>query len=248
MNRKLILAITLIVGTTATPCFASEYAIMRNGFSLKHERHEVVGDVTRLYLTTTSSSSFVDVPSADIERFEKDEIVIAPAEPKIVTPPVLTINQSISQAGEKHHIDPDFITSVVRAESGFHPHAVSPKGARGLMQLMPKTAAGLGVKDSFDSNQNIEAGTRYLRQLLEQFDYDAVKALAAYNAGPDRVAHYRGVPPYNETRSYVTRIVRDYHRKKAADDKLAAKQSQPGKIPKPRKKAALVADSASVQH
>jgi soluble lytic murein transglycosylase-like protein len=232
----------------AAPCFASEYAVMRNGFALKHERREIVGENTRLYLTATGSSSFVDVPSADIERFEKDEIVIAPEAPKIAPPPVLTIDQSISQAGEKHHIDPDFITSVVRAESGFRQRAISPKGARGLMQLMPKTAAGLGVKDSFDSSENIEAGTRYLRQLLEQFDYDAVKALAAYNAGPDRVAQYHGVPPYSETRSYVARIVRDYNRKKAADDRLAGKQSQPGKIPKPRKKAALVADSAPVQH
>src|SRR5438477_60740 len=84
--------------------------------------------------------------------------------------------------------------------------------------VMRNTAAYPGVKDSFDSTENVEAGTRYLRQLLEQFNYDAVKALAAYNAGPDRVTHYRGVPPYDETRNYVARIVRDYNRKKAADD------------------------------
>jgi soluble lytic murein transglycosylase-like protein len=243
-RSSFVFAIALL----ATCCSASEYAVMRNGFALKHERREVVGEITRLYLESNSSSSFVDVPSADIERFEKDEIVIAPEPPKVAAaPPVLTIDQSISQAGEKHHIDPDFITSVVRAESGFHPRAVSPKGARGLMQLMPKTAAGLGVKDSFNSNENVEAGTRYLRQLLEQFNYDAVKALAAYNAGPDRVAHYHGVPPYSETRNYVARIVRDYNRKKAADDKLAAKSAEPVK-PKSRKKAALAADSSPVQH
>lgn len=245
MIRRSIFA--LAVACLATCCSASEYAVMRNGFSLKHERREVVGEITRLYLTANNPSSFVDVPSADIERFEKDEIAIAPEESKVAPPPVLTIDQSISQAGEKHHVDPDFITSVVRAESGFHPRAVSPKGARGLMQLMPKTAAGLGVKDSFDSNENIEAGTRYLRQLLERFNYDAVKALAAYNAGPDRVAHYRGVPPYNETRNYVARIVRDYNRKKAADDKLIAKPVQPART-RAHKKTALVADSAPVQH
>ena len=237
----------LAIACLATCGSASEYAVMRNGFSLKHERHEVVGEITRLYLTASNPSSFVDVPSADIERFEKDEVVIAPEEPKVAPPPVLTVDQSIMQAGEKHHIDPDFISSVVRAESSFHPRAVSPKGARGLMQLMPKTAADLGVKDSFDSNENIEAGTRYLRQLLEQFDYDAVKALAAYNAGPDRVTHYRGVPPYSETRNYVARIVRDYNRKKAADDKLAAKPLQPAKV-RSRKKAPLVADGTPTQH
>src|SRR5689334_11044936 len=97
---------------------ASEYAVMRNGFALKHERHEVIGEITRLYLNAETTSSFVDVPTADIDRFEKDEVVIAPEAPKPVPTPALTIDQSISQAGEKHHIDPDFITSVVRAESG----------------------------------------------------------------------------------------------------------------------------------
>jgi soluble lytic murein transglycosylase-like protein len=245
-NHKLVVAIVGLLLTTF--CSASEYAVMRNGFALKHERREVVGEITRLYLTSENPSSFVDVPSSNIERFEKDEVVIAPELPEKTAPAVLTIDQSISQAGEKHHIDPDFITSVVRAESGFRPRAISPKGARGLMQLMPKTAAGLGVKDSFDGNENVEAGTRYLRQLLEQFNYDAVKALAAYNAGPDRVAQYHGVPPYSETRNYVARIVRDYNRKKSADDRLAAKQAAPAKVAHPRKKAPLVADSAPSQH
>src|SRR3954462_5535983 len=238
----------LVVAVIATSGFASEYAVMRNGFALKHERREVVGEMTRLYLTSSNPSSFVDVPSADIVSFEKDEIVIAPEEAKPAPPPILTIDQSIVQAGEKHHIDPDFINSVVRAESGFRPRAISPKGAQGLMQLMPKTAAGLGVKDSFDSNENVEAGTRYLRQLLEQFNYDAVKALAAYNAGPERVTQYHGVPPYRETRAYVARIVRDYNKKKAADDRLAAKQSLSGpKTTRSQKKAALVADTATIQ-
>jgi len=232
-------AAVLLLGALAS---ASEYAVMRNGFALKHEHRQVIGEVTRLYLTSEGTSSFVDVPTADIDRFEKDEVVLAPEAPKATAAPVLTVDESISQAAEKHHIDPDFISSVVRAESGFHPRAVSPKGARGLMQLMPKTAAGLGVKDSFDTNENVNAGTEYLRQLLEKFDYDAVKALAAYNAGPERVAQYHGVPPYRETRSYVNRIVRDYNRKKAADDKLA-KQAAAAKT-HAKKKTALVAASA----
>src|SRR3954453_3862976 len=234
-----ISAVILILAALSS---ASDYAVMRNGFALKHERREVIGEITRLYLNAEGSSSFVDVSSSDIERFEQDEIVIAPEAPKPAPRPVLTIGESISQAGEKHHIDPDFITSVVRAESGFHPRAISPKGARGLMQLMPQTAAGLGVKDSFDTNENVQAGTQYLRQLLEKFDYDAVKALAAYNAGPERVTQYHGVPPYSETRNYVNRIVRDYSRKKAADDKLA-KQAAAAKA-HAKKKTALVAASA----
>src|SRR5256885_15257386 len=183
-HRNLVVAIVGLMLTTL--CSASEYAVMRNGFALKHERHELVGEITRLYLTNENSSSFVDVPSSNIERFEKDEVVIAPEVPKRIAPPLLTIDQSISQAGEKNHIDPDFITSVVRAESGFHPRAISPKGARGLMQLMPKTAAGLGAQDSFDGNENVEAGTRYLRQPVEQFNYYAGETLGAFKAGPGR--------------------------------------------------------------
>src|SRR5207244_4062151 len=167
-----------------------------------------------------------------------------------VTPPVIhpiDVQQVIRDAGDKHRIDPDFVRSVIKAESGYRAKAISPKGARGMMQLMPATATDLGVKDSFDPAQNIEGGTRYLRQLLERFDYDAVKALAAYNAGADRVAQYQGVPPYSETRNYVARIVRDYNRKKAADEKLAAKPLQPTKA-RSRKKAPLVADGTPTQH
>ncbi|HLK49747.1 MAG TPA: lytic transglycosylase domain-containing protein, partial [Bryobacteraceae bacterium] len=104
----------------------------------------------------------------------------------------------------RHRIDPDFLASVVDAESRFNPKAVSAKGAQGLMQLMPRTAVGLGVKDAFDPAENLEAGTRYLRQLLDQYHWDTVKALAAYNAGPQRVEQYLGIPPFAQTRAYVT--------------------------------------------
>src|SRR5256885_14631444 len=113
--------LVFVIACLATCGSASEYAVMRNGFALKHERREVVGEITRLYLANSNPSSFVDVPSADIVSFEKDEIVIVPEEPKALPPSALTIDQSIAQAGEKHHIDPDFINSVVRAESGFRP-------------------------------------------------------------------------------------------------------------------------------
>ena len=102
------------------------------------------------------------------------------------------IRDSIAIAASRHQIDPDFVASVVKAESGFNPAAVSPKGAQGLMQLMPQTAAKLGVENALDPAANVEGGTKYLRQLLDQYDGDAVKALAAYNAGPQRVAQYRG--------------------------------------------------------
>jgi soluble lytic murein transglycosylase-like protein len=107
--------------------------------------------------------------------------------------------------------------------------AVSPKGAQGLMQLMPKTASQLGVHNAFDPQANVEGGTRYLRELLERYNFDLVKALAAYNAGPHRVEQYGGVPPYYETKAYVARIVRDFNRRKLA----AQAATQPATQKKP---------------
>jgi soluble lytic murein transglycosylase-like protein len=141
-------------------------------------------------------------------------------------------------ASDKHLLDADLIDSVIRAESGFNARAVSPKGARGLMQLMPDTAAKLGVQDSFDPRSNVEGGTRYLRELLRLYDNDLAKALAAYNAGPHRVEQYHGVPPYRETRAYVSNVISDYNRKKLA----ARKAAQP-----PKKKAPAKGDSAAAQ-
>ena len=135
------------------------------------------------------------------------------------------IDQVVNEASATYHLDPDLVNSVIHAESGFNSHAVSPKGARGLMQLMPNTATQLGVSDAFDPQDNVTGGSRYLRELLERYNFDLVKALAAYNAGPQRVEQYKGVPPFRETHDYVARIVHDYNRKKDAQEK-EAKQTQ----------------------
>lgn len=108
----------------------------------------------------------------------------------------------------RHGVPPELVLAIVEAESDFNPQAVSPRGARGLMQLMPVTASSLDVDDSFDPYENIEAGVRHLRRLIDRFDGDLPLVLAAYNAGEGAVQFYGGVPPYRETRRYVARILR----------------------------------------
>jgi soluble lytic murein transglycosylase-like protein len=195
---------------------AAEIANLRNGFSIRHQRHEVLGDITRLY-TGADNGDYIDVPTAQVDGFEP-----APPDPKpIEAAKPVDLNEIIREVSRRSRLDADFIASVIRAESGGNSQAISRKGARGLMQLMPGTADQLGVKNSFDAEENIDGGVRYLMQLLEQFNYDVPKALAAYNAGPYRVVQYKGVPPYRETRTYVARIIRDYNRKKLAERKQA---------------------------
>jgi hypothetical protein len=212
-------------------------AVLINGFSIGHARREQIGAITRLWIQADPSAGYVDVPTLDIAHFEQEEVEMAPVVPtssafvaSTAAPPSYgfrmngqsNVESLVAAAGSKHQIDPDFVASVVRAESGFNPRAVSPKGARGLMQLMPSTAAELGVQNSFDPATNVDGGTRYLRGLLDQYQGDAARALAAYNAGPHRVMQYGGVPPYRETRAYVSRVIREYNRKKiAADPSLA---------------------------
>ncbi|HEY6064873.1 MAG TPA: lytic transglycosylase domain-containing protein [Thermoanaerobaculia bacterium] len=120
-------------------------------------------------------------------------------------------DQLIARAAGDHSVDPRLVKSVMLVESGFNASAVSPKGARGLMQLMPATASSHGVKNSHNPAENISGGTKYLAQLLQMFDGNLEKSLAAYNAGEAAVARYGGVPPYDETRNYVRRALTAYY-------------------------------------
>jgi soluble lytic murein transglycosylase-like protein len=224
---------------------ASDSAVLRNGFSIVHQRRQVIGDVTRLYIDG-DQSSFVDIPTAEIDHFEN---VPDPPAPKVEAPVAVSavsvnrtfdLNETVKAASGTYQLDPDLVTSVIHAESGFNVHAVSPKGAQGLMQLMPQTANQLGVKNAFDPEANVQAGTRYLRELLERYNFDLIKALAAYNAGPQRVEQYNGVPPYFETKAYVARVVRDFNKKK-----LAAKSATATAHPTVKKTAAPKPSSSS---
>src|SRR5258708_36357220 len=205
--------------------------MLRIGFSIRHDRREVIGALTRLH----TSDGYVDVPTDQIVSIEKEELPVPEPEtpaavataPAAATPlpeVKVDIDQLVREAAAKRHIDPDFVNSLIKYESNFQPRALSNKGAQGLMQLMPGTAAQLGVSNAFDPKANVEAGTEYLSQLLDLYNNDPVKALAAYNAGAHRVEKYHGVPPFRETRLYINHIVRAFSQKKMAKTQLNGAQ------------------------
>jgi soluble lytic murein transglycosylase-like protein len=240
-----IAGVLLLAQLTA---FGAELAVLRNGFSIRFERKEQNGSITRLYTDT----GYMDIASNQIASFETEEAPVpsqpaaepqpAPvpvAQPAAVPNPAPTsaasgavmpvkitnnvdLDQVVREASSKNRLDPDFVNSVIKAESNFKAHAISKKGAQGLMQLMPATAAQLGVADPFDPRANVEAGAAHLSALLDLYHDDPIKALAAYNAGAHRVKQYNGVPPYHETRAYIAQIVRDFNAKKRAQMKAAA--------------------------
>ncbi|MBW1840674.1 MAG: lytic transglycosylase domain-containing protein [Deltaproteobacteria bacterium] len=116
----------------------------------------------------------------------------------------------IVQVADHHELDPALIKAIIMAESGYNPRAISKKGAKGLMQLMPRTAEALGVEDSFNPEQNIRGGVKYFKQLVNQFQGDVTLALAAYNAGSKNVRKYQGIPPYKSTQYYIEKVFKYY--------------------------------------
>ncbi len=224
---KFLCKIVVVLVLGACTAFAGEIAILSNGFSIRHDHRAVLNQVTRLYLSP-GNDSYVDIPTAEIVRFDKDNTPAMPAASPVAAP-VPDVNAAVSAASTRHQIDSDFINIVIHAESGFNPHAVSHKGAQGLMQLMPGTATKLGVENPFDPAANVDGGTRYLRELLDYYHGDMARTLAAYNAGPGRVAQYHGVPPYRETHAYVARIIREFNRKKLAEQKAQARKKRPSR-------------------
>src|SRR3954467_4886047 len=182
----------------------------------------------------------VNTPSANPLPAVQPVAMNKTSAPPSAAPTAIDVDQVVREASSRNRIDPDFVRSVIMAESNFKIHAVSKKGALGLMQLMPATAAKLGVADPFDPRANVEAGTAHLSALLDLYNNDPIKTLAAYNAGAHRVKQYNGVPPYHETRAYISKIVRDFNAKKRAQMKAAGvtNASTPAKSagPKPVKK------------
>jgi soluble lytic murein transglycosylase-like protein len=192
----------------ALPVFGGEYAVLSNGFRIHAERHEVVGSSILLY----TKDGVTELPASAVELFEIEEYtpppVAAPPAPA-VPEPVKDAATLVREAALRTGLPPALVESVARVESNFRPDAVSPKGALGVMQLMPATARELAA-DPRDMGQNIDAGARLLRELLIKYDGNVVKALSAYNAGSGAVDRYRGMPPYAETRDYVDKVIRAY--------------------------------------
>ena len=200
----MILRLAALAALSAS-CFAGEYAVFASGFRLHVDRHETAGSVVKLYM----GGGVTEIPCAQIVSYEADDAIPAPPKVQLHVP---TTDDLIAEAAKRNGLPVEFVKSVIAAESAFQPDAVSPKGAVGLMQLMPATAREYGA-DAHDPRQNVEAGTQYLRDLLLKYQHDdqqVARALAAYNAGPGAVQRYHGVPPYRETLGYINRVLRKY--------------------------------------
>lgn len=216
---------------------AAERLTLANGFDLVCDRHAMVQGRVRVYPKAAAEDYFELSPEAirGVEAVPDPVPEPAVASAEIVNPvpaskPAATVDarltaadlhQLLAKAGAEHNVDEDLLASVVKAESGGNTRAISRAGARGLMQLMPGTAQQLGVSNSFAPDENVRGGTAYLDGLLTRYHDNIVLALAAYNAGPEAVDRYRGIPPYHETRLYVARVIHEFNRRIAARERLA---------------------------
>ena len=235
---KLVAIVLAVLGTGwAVEPARAELVILTDGSFFKVGAYEVTGQRIRLVLP---SGGRLSLPLGRVERVVDDEIVAEAEplpEPAAVPASMLRFGSSpkvpetpygelIYQAARRHDLSPGLVAAVIRAESAFNPQALSHKGARGLMQLMPATARrfGVGHTELFEPVRNLEAGTRYLRWLAERFGEDLPRILAAYNAGEGAVARYGGVPPYRETRNYIRRIY------KTLDLPLDVSRDKPGDV------------------
>jgi soluble lytic murein transglycosylase-like protein len=205
-------ALLLSLAVLTAPALRAEYVVLRSGQRLTVTGYQLIEDKYRFQM----KSGFVEVAADDVVAIEPEDAFTPVTAKPVVAPPY----RELVEASAAHYgVDADLITSVIAVESNFDPKAVSRKNARGLMQLLPETAARFGVKNIEDPQENIDAGTQYLRELLERYKYDLVLTLAAYNAGPERVQQYGRVPPFAETISYVRRVKRGYEKSKSEGSK-----------------------------
>jgi hypothetical protein len=195
-----VLAIVWLVALA--PAARADYAVLQSGQRIHVTGYEYVGNTVRL----TVSGGTLEIPSDSLLRIDAEDTFL-PVKLRLLNVPFADL---IATSAQTHGVAPELVASVIAVESNFNPRAISLKSARGLMQLMPKTAARFGVTNVFDPQQNIDAGTRYLKELLRLYDGNLTLTLAAYNAGPERVQLFHAVPPYRETRDYVRRVTQRF--------------------------------------
>jgi hypothetical protein len=214
VRRGLVLAL-LALAPAATA--RAEIALLSSGLTLKLDGHRAEGDQLVLVLR---GGGEIGVPSWAVRGFVPDEVL-----DEVSVPGGGDVRELAVSAARRHGIDPGLVLAVVGTESGFRPEAVSPKGAQGLMQLMPATSRELGVADPLDPEQNLDGGVRHLGALLTLYDGDLTRALAAYNAGAGAVSRHGGVPPYRETQAYVKKVLARY--RPSREKAVPAKASPP---------------------
>jgi soluble lytic murein transglycosylase-like protein len=240
--RKLLIAVA-ILAMLAPLAHASELVTLRNGYEMQCDHHVQIQGRVRLYMSA-SEDSYIEFAPEKIAEVEKvadlpAQITNTAESPsnlqtvslnnKTETPASSTkaglspadLGEMLAKAGQEHNLDVDLLASLVKAESGGNARAVSRTGAQGLMQLMPGTAASLGVQDSFKPEENVRGGSVYLDSLLTRYHDNMALALAAYNAGPLAVDRYHGIPPYHETQAYVARVIHEFNRRVVAREEQA---------------------------
>lgn len=198
-------ALLLLLAASAS----AELVVLRNGRYLAAERCERTESSVRIYW----AGGVIEVPAEEVQEFVavEHEGPSGADAPRQAAVTVKSAEELVEEAAQRYGLPAEFLHSVARVESGYRPDAVSPKGAIGIMQLMPGTAAVLQA-DPNDPEQNVDAGARHLRELLLRYEGSTAKALAAYNAGPGAVQKYGGIPPYRETQLYVEKVLRNYWR------------------------------------
>ncbi len=241
MRRNLFITV-VVLAALAPAARAAERVTLSNGFEMRCDHHAKVNGRTRLYLSA-GEDNYIEFTPQEIAEFEQvpDPPPTTPPTSAEMPPTASPVNHSdaklnpadlremLVKAGHEHNLDVDLLASLVKAESGGNARAVSSAGAQGLMQLMPGTANEMGVKDSFEPAQNVRGGTAYLDAMLTRYHDNLAKALAAYNAGPEAVDKYHGIPPYHETRAYVARVIHEFNRRvlaREAEAKRAAAQAK----------------------
>ena len=202
---RLLTGTALLIALFAAQPAKADYAVLRSGQRLHITGWQNLGDTVRLDLAGGS----VTIAAADLDRIEPEELFGESAQRDADVP----YSTQIRNAANTYGLDPALVASVIAVESNFNSRAVSKKSAQGLMQLRPETAAQMAVRNAFDPVENIDGGTRYLKQLLDRYGQNLSLALAAYNAGPKRVDFYRGIPPLAETHSYINRVISRLHDK-----------------------------------